>query len=161
VVPTLLISLVFSVTVAGSQAQLDPKLVRVFVTTEGSGDSDELRARRESVKHLSEALAKQKKLLAVVEREELGDLSVEVLERRLNVPRVVVGVGARPGQPPGAPARSVQLVVLLDWRDDDLKVMNKNEPLEAPGGWASAANDVAKQIQQYITEHRERILAAR
>jgi hypothetical protein len=74
---------------------------------------------------------------------------------------VVVGVGARPGQPPGAPARSVQLVVLLDWRDDDLKVMNKNEPLEAPGGWASAANDVAKQIQQYITEHRERILAAR
>jgi hypothetical protein len=158
---TLLISLALVSAASASQAQLDPKLVRVFVTTDASGDTADLRARRESVKHLSDALAKQKKLLAVVDREELGDLSVEVLERRLNVPRVVVGIGARPGQPPGTPARSVQLVVLIDWRDDDLKVTNKNEPLDAPGAWSSAAGDVARQIQQYITEHRERILAAR
>ena len=163
VVSGLLIGVTSPVGVGARQAQPDPRLIRVFLTTDDGGHPDELRARRDSVRHLSDALAKQKKLLVLVDKEEQGDVSVEVLERRVTVPRVVIGIGARPGQPPGGggPARSVQLVVRLESHDDGVRVMNKNEPLESSRGWASAADDIAKQIEQWITKHRQRILDAR
>jgi hypothetical protein len=159
----LLLGLSLLVTVGGSQAQLDPRLIRVWVTTDDGGHPEELAARRDSVKHLSEALAKQKKLLVLVDKEDLADLTVEVSERRVDVPSVVIGVGARPGQPPGAgaPARTVQLRVALDWRHGDGALMNNNKPLESQRGWASAADDIAKQIERWVTEHRQRLIDAR
>jgi hypothetical protein len=115
------------------------------------------------LKHLVDALGKHKTLLVRVEKEELGDLKIEVVERRVDVPRVVVGVGARPGQPPGmsGPARTVQLLVALDWRGDDVDFQNKNKPLESQRGWVAAADDVADQLRKWIADHRARILAAR
>jgi hypothetical protein len=123
-----------------------------------------LTTQRESVKHLSEALAKQKKLLVLVGKEELADLTVEVKERSADLPKVVVGIGARPGQPPaspGAPARTVHLRVGLDWKHGDAELMNKNKPLESQRGWVSAAENLAKQIEQWITEHRQRLIDTR
>jgi hypothetical protein len=38
---------------------------------------------------------------------------------------------------------------------------NKNSPLESNGGWKSAADDVAKQIDKWIVDHQAQILAAR
>jgi hypothetical protein len=160
----LLIGLTVFVAVGGSQPQLDPRLIRVFLTTDDFGHPEELAGRRESVKHLSEALAKQKKLLALVDKEELADLTVEVKGRNTDLPKVVVGIGARPGQPPapaGTPARTVHLTVGLDWKHGDAELTNKNKPLESQRGWTSAAEDLAKQIERWITEHRQRLIDAR
>ena len=160
----LMLSLSVFVTAGVSQAPLDPQLIRVFLTTADIGHPDDVAAKRESVKHLSDVLAKQKKLLTLVDKEELADLTVEVKERSTDLPKVVVGIGARPGQPPapaGAPARTVHLRVALDWKRGDAELMNKNKPLESQRGWASAAEDVAKQIERWITEHRQRLLDAR
>lgn len=160
----LLLSLSVFVTVGVSQAPLDPRLIRVFLTTADFGHPDDLADKRESVKHLSDALAKQKKLLVIVDKEELADLTVEVKDRSTDLPKVVVGIGARPGEPPGppgAPARTVHLRVGLDWKHGDDELMNKNKPLESQRGWASAAEDIAKQIERWITEHRQRLLDAR
>src|SRR5687767_12101586 len=44
--------------------QLDPKLIRVHVQTDDGGDPIELEARRDSVKHLSVAIAGKKKVMA-------------------------------------------------------------------------------------------------
>ena len=41
--------------------QPDPKLIRVHVQTDDGGDASELAARRESVKHLSSAIAGKNK----------------------------------------------------------------------------------------------------
>ena len=151
--------------VASTSAQqkppLDPALVRVYLHTDDGGHPDELKARQESVKHLAESLAKQKKLLALVESEEQADVSVEVVERRVTVPKLVVGVGARPGQPPAAPARAVQLLVRLTHRRVSEPLANKNSPLESSRGWVSAADDVAKQIESWIKDNRARIIDGR
>lgn len=160
----LLLSLSVFVTVGVAQAQLDPQLIRVFLTTADIGHPDDVAAKRESVKQLAAVLAKQKKLLVLVDKEELADLTVEVKERSTELPKVVVGIGARPGQPPapaGTPARTVHLTVGLDWKHGDAELMNKNKPLESQRGWASAAEDVARQIERWITEHRQRLLDAR
>ena len=112
----------------------------------------------------SRCSAKQKKLLVLVDKEELADLTVEVKERVRNLPKVVIGIGARPGQPPapaGTPARTVHLKVGLDWNNGDAELTNKNKPLESQRGWSSAAEDVAKQIERWITDHRQRLIDAR
>jgi hypothetical protein len=162
--PALLIILVVADSWPPGQAeQPDPKLVRVWVTTDAGGHPEDLAGRQESLKHLTEALARQKKLVTIVEREELADLSVEVRERRVDVPRFVFGIGARPGDPPGmiAPARTAQVLVRLEWQDDRVEFKNKNKPIESPFGWTSAADDLAKQIEKWISERRQRILDAR
>jgi hypothetical protein len=147
----------------GGQAPTDLKLVRIFLDTEDGGHPEELAGRRESLEHLAEALAKRKKLLVVVDKEELADLVLDVRERRLDVPRVVVGIGGRPGQPPGGggPARTVQLVAHLTWRGEGVDFLNKNKPLESSRGWRSAADDIAAQLEKWIAERRARILSGR
>jgi hypothetical protein len=163
-VPALLIALALATaTPEVTQAQPDPKLVRVWITTDDSGHPEELAGRRESLKHLTAALAKQKKLLVLVDKEDAADLGVEVLERRVDVPRFTIGVVSRPGDPPGtvAPARTVKLMVQLTWKDENVPLTNKNKPLESQLGWSSAADDIAKQVEKWITERRQRILDGR
>lgn len=166
--PTLLLMTLAVTAAAGwtgqaPQAQPDPKLVRVWVTTEDGGHPEELAARQESLKHLTAALAKRKKLVALVDKEELADVSVAVRERRVEVPRVVLGIGARPGDPPGtlAPARTVQLLIGLSWQHEGVRLTNKNKPIESQLGWSSAADDIAKQIEKWISDRRQRILDGR
>jgi len=144
-------------------AQADPALVRVFVHTDDGGDPVELAARRESVKDLTAALAARKKTIAIVTDEDLADLAIEVIDRSLTVPRVVFGVGARPGQPPGgdAPMRAVVLRVELTWADEPFEFKNKNTVAETRPGWKSAADDLAKQIDKWIAERRNEILRRR
>ena len=143
--------------------QPDPRLVRVWVTTDAGGHPQELAGRQDSLEHLAEALARQKKLVTIVEREDLADVTVEVRERRVDVPRFVFGIGARPGDPPGisAPTRTAQLLVRLEWQDDRVEFKNKNKPIESPLGWSSAADDIAKQIEKWISDRRQRIVDGR
>lgn len=150
---------------ATATAQSDPKLVRVFVQTDDQGEPNELAARRESVKHLSEALASRKKVLAIATDEDQADVVIEVEGRGLIVPRVVIGMAPRPGDPPGgaAMARVVQLTVSVHAQriTEHESFKNKNAPLESQLGWKSAADDIAKQIDKWIADRRSAILAAR
>jgi hypothetical protein len=148
---------------ATQRALPHPALVRVFVHTDDDGDPSELAARRESVKDLSDALAEKKKTIAIVTDEDAADLAIEVRDRSLTVPRVVFGVGARPGQPPGgdAPMRAVVLRVVLIWAGEPFEFRNKNTVAETRPGWKSAADDLAKQIDKWIAERRNEILRRR
>ena len=149
---------------APSTPQPETKLVRVFIHTADGGEPNELAARLESVKHLSEALGK-KKTLAMVSGEDRADVVIDVKGRGLIVPRVVFGTGPRPGDPPGgaAMARVVQLTVAVNAQrlDERESFKNKNKPVESQLGWKSAADDIAKQIEKWVTDRRTAILAAR
>jgi hypothetical protein len=127
---------------------------RVFVHTEPGGEASELAARQQSVKDLTAALAGKKKVVAIVETQDDAEIVIEVLDRGVTIPRVVIGMGARPGQPPGhnAPVRTVVLRVELKKGEDAVVFKNKNTPFESPGGWKSAADDLAKQIEKWIAD---------
>ena len=150
-----------------AQAPPDPKLVRVHVGTDDGGHPAELAARRESAKHLIAALAGKKKTLAIVEDEDKADVVVEVIDRALTVPRIVFGSatttgGGNPGPAP-PPTRVVQLRVTASAGRvvDPVEIKNKNRPVESEPGWKAAADDIAKQVDQWIAEHRARIIEAR
>ena len=126
--------------------------LRVFVETDEIGG--DLAARRTSVTDLTASLATKKKQFLVVESEDKADVLVEVLDRTVDTPKVVIGIGARPGQPPGpagSPARSVRLRASVKYTGETTILTNKNSPLENNRGWKSAADDLAKQIEQWIT----------
>ena len=133
-------------------------IVRIFVETSETGEPADLSARQTSVKDLSEALASKKKTMAIVTEEEKADIVVEVIERAYDVPRVVFGMGARPGQPPGgtAPLKTAQLRVRLTVRSNGrtLDLTNKNKAADHPRGWKSAAEDLADQINKKLLELR-------
>jgi hypothetical protein len=138
----------------------NPSLVRVFVHTEDAGESSELSARRDSVKDLTAALANKKKSVAIVESEDAADVVVEIVSRGTVVPKVVIGLTPR-GQPPGANVRVAVLQVRMEWLTEKVQLSNKNKPNDNPGGWKSAAGDVADQIDKWINERRAAILRAR
>ena len=144
-------------------ARANAALIRVFVHTDDGGDDKERAARRESVRDLSAALADKKKTIAVVTDEHLADISIEVVDRGITVPRVVFGVGARPGQPPGgaAPMRAAVLRVALTAAGDPVEFKNKNTVAETGPGWKSAADDLAKQIEKWIAGRRAVIIRRR
>jgi hypothetical protein len=139
-------------------------LARVYTHTDEGGDVDELAARHESVKDLSKALAGKVKHLFLVDDEDTADVVLEVIDRGVTIPRVVIGLGARPGQPPGtsgAPTRAVHLRVKLTCGSEAVALANKNTAIESNGGWKSAADDIARQVDKWIADHLEQILAAR
>ena len=145
-------------------AILDPKLVRVYVFTEAGVDAVETAALRESVKDVSAGLKGKKKTVAIVDDEDRADVVIEVIERTRTIPKVVIGLAARPGQPSSGippPARVVHLRVTLTHRDESIELTNKNAPLESAGGWKSAADDIVKQCDRWITENHARLLASR
>jgi hypothetical protein len=98
----------------GSAPQSQPqtqKPVRVFVQTDDTGVAEELAARQTSVKDLSESLASHKKLFVVVDDEDKSEIQIEVLGRGLTVPKVVLGIGPRPGESSigSAPTKNAEL----------------------------------------------------
>ncbi len=151
---------------AQEQAPPDPALVRVFVQAPDHGDAAELKARQESVKDLTAALTSKKKLLAVVTEQSRADVVIAIVERRVSIPRVVMGLGPRPGQPSqpgGNVTRNAELIVelSLEHGDEHAELKNQNKVTESGPGWKSAADDAAKQIEKWISERREKILALR
>lgn len=150
--------------------QLDPKLIRVHVQTDDGGDPSELAARRESVKHLLAAIAGKKKAgLVVADDEDAADVVIEVEQRGITVPKVVIGLSGGMGSPSGRPGPATQQVRVVKLgvtiaiaRDGDpAELTNKNKPNETQSGWKSAADDVAKQAEKWIVDHREAIIEAR
>ena len=169
----MIVALLFTLSLAASlsgQPQLDPKIIRVFVQTDDGGDASELAARRESVRHLEAHFAgKKKAAIAVVTAEGDADVIVEVEQRSVTVPKVVIGLSGgmgSPGSRPGAPVVPVRVVklqvtVAMAKDSDPVEIANKNRVNENESGWKSAAEDVAKQVEKWIAEHRAAIIAAR
>jgi hypothetical protein len=146
------------------QAPVSSSLVRVHVHTDEGGDAGDLEGRRESVKDLSKALAGNVKHLVVVDDEAAADVVLEVIDRGVTIPKVVIGVGARPGQPLGAGealARAVHLRVKLTRGNEAVAFTNRNTALEQNLGWKSAADDIAKQVDRWIVDHSKQIVAPR
>jgi hypothetical protein len=145
---------------AAPVAQAQPAaLLRVYVKTDDRGEGSELAARRQSVTDMSESLAAKKKTFTIVETEALADVIVEVVDRALYVPKVVMGIGPRPGDPSSIagmaqPVRSPVLRVrAARGRFADV-FTNKNKPSESPRGWKMAADDVAGQIEKWAKANR-------
>ena len=153
--------------VVAQPAQVPPgpnaALIRVFVRTDEGGDPKELAAREQSVRDLQSALAGKRKTLAVVDDEDLADVVVDVQTLGYVVPKVVIGLGPRPGQPrgTGGPVRAPVLRVELTSGEDSVAFTNKNKPPDSGAGWKSAADNLAGQIDKWIGEHREEILRRR
>ncbi len=150
--------------------QLDPKLIRVHVQTDEGGDASELAARRESVKHLQSAIADKKRSgLVVADDEDAADVVIEVESRGVTVPKVVIGLSGGMGSPNGrpGPASTPVRVVRLDVtiaiarEGEPSELTNKNRANESEPGWKSAAEDVVKQAEKWIADHRAAILQAR
>jgi hypothetical protein len=132
---------------AGTPASQAPGLPRVYVHTAESGDPRELRDRQQSVKDLRAAFAKKKKDLVVDDDAERADIDVELMERTTVVPKFRIGL-----TPPGAggPARAVHLRVKLTRGDTSMEFTNRNTVYDVMNGWSSAADDVVRQIDQWI-----------
>ena len=144
----------------------DPSLIRVFVQTDERGESRELSDRQQSVRDLTEALGTKKKTLAVVEARDKADLVLVILDRNVTVPKVVMGLSPRPGDPNAivgmnGPVRVVTLRTKVLLGDYTPIFSNKNKPAESPRGWKSAAEDIGGQIEKWIGERREEILKKR
>jgi hypothetical protein len=156
-----------ALTVQGSAAKAppppDPSLIRVYVETSPVGEGAELSGRSASVKDLAEEVARKKKSLASVTDEDLADVVVEVVQRAIDVPRVVIGVGARPGEPPGGttPLRTGKLRVALRFGAMQVSLESKNKAYDNPRGWKSAAEDLADQIDKWVGQYRTEIIKAR
>lgn len=167
VISALLVAAVSTPGAAPSASAQTPRLIRVFVQTDDTGEAGELAARQTSVKDLSEALASKKKSFAVVDNEDNADIEIEVVGRGLTVPKIVIGVGgtsSRPGQAPigSGPVKNAELRVKLTMKSNELKAdfKNKNRAADNPNGWKSAAGDLADQIEKWVFEHRAPIVKA-
>ena len=171
----MILALLLSITLGAAQQapatpQPDPKLIRVHVQTDEGGDPTELAARRASVTHMSAAMGDRKKAGWVVAASEAdADVVVEVTGRGVTVPKVVIGLsggmgasGGRPG-PPAAPVRVAKLdvMVALAHGSASSQFSNKNRPNETESGWKSAAGDIAKQIEKWVSDNRAAIIEAR
>lgn len=127
-------------------------LVRIIVLTEDSGDKDELADRKVSVKDLADALASKKKVFTAAKDEDDAELLVEVIGRAFTVPKVIFGVGPRPGQSTitSGPTKAAELRVRLRTRPGEIvDFKNKNKAADNPRGWKSAAEDIADQIERW------------
>jgi len=130
-------------------------VARVFVKTDDGGEKSELAARQQSVVDLTDALGAKKKTFTVVESESAADVVVDVLDRGLYVPKVVMGIGPRPGDPstiPGmvTPVRSPVLRIRVTHGTVATTFTNKNKPPESTRGWQEAAADLTGQIEKWL-----------
>jgi len=149
---------------AGAPAQADPTLVRVYVSTTPAGSAEDSAARRESVAQLKAAIGAKKKDVVVAEDEEKADVAIDVVGREVSTPKIVIGLGPRPGQPTTqTPSRLVHLRVELEAPrlETTLQFENKTRIYDTGPGWKSAAEDVAKQILKWIADNRTRIIEKR
>jgi hypothetical protein len=152
-------------------SQPDASLIRVRVETDEGGVPDELAARRESVTQLVAAMRAKKKsgLFIVTRSDDPVDIVVEVMDRGITVPKVVIGLSGGMGSPPGrtppeprtVKAAQLRVTVTMAHDGDPVEMKNKNRATDTPSGWKSAAEDIAKQVDKWIVDHRAAILAAR
>lgn len=164
------LSLTVGLQSANALPQPDPQLIRVHVRTDDGGVPEELAARRDSVKHLATAIASQKKgkVMIIVDSDDRADVVVDVVDRGVRIPKVVIGLGgmgSQPGRPAPlpAPTRVVQLRVTTRLANggDPVELTNKNRAVSSASGWKSAAEDLAKQVEKWVADSRATILAAR
>jgi len=141
----------------------DPSLIRVYVETNTLGEGPELTGRHTSVKDLAEAVSGKKKSLVSVEDEDKADVTVEVVQRVVDVPKVVIGVGSRPGEPPGGvmPLKTGKIRVELRFGAMQVSLESKNKAYDNPRGWKSAADDLADQIDKWVGQYRAEIIKSR
>ena len=132
------------------------RVVRVFVQTDDAGEPSELAARQLSAKDLAAALASKKKTLRVVEDEDSADIVVDVVDRALTIPKVVFGLGTRPGEPGaiGPTKTAVLRVRLTSATGLGTDFTNKNKAADNVRGWKSAAEDIADQIDKWLLRVR-------
>jgi len=133
-----------------------PVLPLVYVTTSDQGSANDIKGRQESVKDLRAALSGKKKHFVLVDQAERADFVVDVIERTLTVPKVVFA----PMQPgvtgptSTGPSRAVHLrVTIVRGASDPTEFTNKGTAIESRGGWNSAADDIAKQLDKWIVDH--------
>jgi len=141
----------------------NPSLIRVYVETDAGGEDTEQGGRKTTVKDLAEAVANKKKSLASVDDEDKADVTVEVLQRVIEVPKVVIGMGTRPGEPPGGATtlKTAKIRAQLRFGDMQVSLQNKNKAYDNPRGWKSAAEDLADQIDKWVGQYRDVIIKAR
>jgi hypothetical protein len=163
--PIVGVLLLSSLASAGS-AQTDAALVRVYIDTRPEAADAGLTERQQSGKDLAAALGSKKKLFTIVEDEDKADVVLQVQGRAVTVPKIIIGIGPRPGQaadPNTRPTPEAQLRVgvSLAHADESVEMRNKNRAYDNPGGWKSAAEDIAKQIEKWVGDRRAKIMAAR
>ena len=151
-----------------SALQADPGLVRVYIDTRPTaGEGLSLTERQQSGKDLAAAITSKKKLFTLVEDETMADVVLEVLDRTVTAPKLVIGIGPRPGQAgdpaTSVPAKEAQLRVgaSLAHANESLEIKNKIRANDNPRGWKSAAEDIVKQVEKWVSDRRSKILAAR
>ena len=164
---TLVVSLVVACAVQAGASKTTPpappppklELIRVYV--DAGGDDDP--ALTTSVKDLAEAIADRKKSLASVDAEEKADVTVEVVQRGTEIPKIVIGIGSRPGEPPGGsmPAKIGRLQIRVRFQAMQVSLQNKNKAYDNPRGWKSAAEDLAEQIDKWVAQYRAEIIKSR
>jgi hypothetical protein len=150
--------------------QPDPRIIRVYVTTAEGGHPDELAARRASIDHLNAAIAGQKKgtVLAIVDAESKADVVVDVIQRSIDIPKVVFGLGpsrsggaSSPSMNPQTRHAVLHVTLHMASGSDRVEFKNKNRSIESERGWKSAADDIAKQIEKWTADRRAEIIKAR
>ena len=141
----------------------NPSLIRVFVETSELGHEDEQAARRSSVAELAQAIKGKKKSLTIVSEKDQGDITVRIIQRVVDTPKFVVGLGPRAGQPPGGapPLRTAKLRADLHFGEVKLSLESKVKAYDNPSGWKGAAEDLADQIDKWVVKFRADIVAAR
>ena len=134
-----------------------PSPTRVYVFTDPTGDAADLRDRQQSVKDLRTALSRKKKTMTIVDDDDRAEIRIDVLTRTTEVPKFHIGF--TPAGPPGVagvsgPVRVARLRVKIARPDaDPVELVNKNSPSESQGGFISAAEDLASQIEKWIFAH--------
>lgn len=143
-------------------APVQSQQIRVYVHTEDDGDPRELKARKTLTTDLGEALKSKKRTLVVVDEEERAEVVVEVVGLGMTVPKVVIGLGPRPGDPTAtmAPVKNVEVRVQVTAGTLSVSLKNKNRAADNPRGWKSAAEDLADQIDKWVFERRAKIRSA-
>jgi len=136
----------------------NPSLIRIHVMTD-PGDIKEVET---SLKDLADAINARKKSLVTVHDEEKADVTVQIIQRAVEVPKVVIGLGPRPGDTPGmTTVKTAKLKVQLRFEAIQVSLQNKNKVYDNPGGWRSAAEDLAGQIDKWVGQYRTEIIQKR
>ena len=136
----------------------NPSLIRIHVMTD-PGDIKEVET---SIKDLAQAINARKKSLVTVDDEEKADVIVQVIQRAVEVPKVVIGLGPRPGEAPGmTTVKTAKLKVQVRFEAIQVSLQNKNKVYDNPSGWRSAAEDLAGQIDKWVGQYRAEIVRKR
>jgi hypothetical protein len=152
---------------SAAPSQADPALIRIYIDARTDARVGSLAELEQSAKDLASALAGKKKLFTIVDGEDKADVVLKVEGRVLTTPKILIGIGSAPGQTTNPattlPTRQAQLHVSasLAHADESIEIRNKNRANDNPGGWKSAAEDIARQIEKWVGPRREKILAAR